>query len=92
MLQLFEDLGIQDRLQWKKHAMTFAMPQSGVFSRFDFPDIPGWGTSSRLPNSCDMKPFHCMARNGPFVPVALLSCTTCDCRHVLPGLMCDFDS
>eukprot|EP00282_Hemiselmis_andersenii_P016276 CAMPEP_0114129946 /NCGR_PEP_ID=MMETSP0043_2-20121206/11745_1 /TAXON_ID=464988 /ORGANISM="Hemiselmis andersenii, Strain CCMP644" /LENGTH=568 /DNA_ID=CAMNT_0001223253 /DNA_START=131 /DNA_END=1838 /DNA_ORIENTATION=- len=41
MLQLFEDLGIEDRLQWKKHGMTFAMPGAGVFSRFEFPDIPG---------------------------------------------------
>ena len=26
MLQLFEDLGIQERLQWKRHGMIFAMP------------------------------------------------------------------
>jgi hypothetical protein len=42
MLQLFEDLGITDRLQWKKHAMLFARAdRPGVLSRFDFPDIPG---------------------------------------------------
>jgi 15-cis-phytoene desaturase len=42
MLQLFEDLQIRDRLQWKRHAMVFAKPQqAGEFSRFDFPNLPG---------------------------------------------------
>ncbi|WP_017326804.1 15-cis-phytoene desaturase [Synechococcus sp. PCC 7336] len=41
MLQLFEELGIGDRLQWKAHSMLFNMPQqAGQLSRFDFPDIP----------------------------------------------------
>ncbi|MGK7908886.1 MAG: 15-cis-phytoene desaturase [Synechococcus sp.] len=41
MLQLFEELGISDRLQWKQHSMLFNMPQQpGELSRFDFPDIP----------------------------------------------------
>ena len=41
MLQLFEELGISDRLQWKQHSMLFNMPQqAGQLSRFDFPDIP----------------------------------------------------
>ncbi|GAB5359393.1 hypothetical protein AAMO2058_000540000 [Amorphochlora amoebiformis] len=38
MLQLFTELGIQDRLQWKEHTMIFALPEKpGQFSRFDFP-------------------------------------------------------
>lgn len=38
---LFRELNITDRLQWKEHALVFAMPDSpGEFSRFDFPDIP----------------------------------------------------
>mmetsp|Transcript_27000 Transcript_27000/g.65600 ORF Transcript_27000/g.65600 Transcript_27000/m.65600 type:complete len:629 (-) Transcript_27000:244-2130(-) len=38
MLQLFTELGIQDRLQWKEHTMIFALPEKpGEFSRFDFP-------------------------------------------------------
>uniref|UniRef100_A0A0G4FE83 15-cis-phytoene desaturase, chloroplastic/chromoplastic n=1 Tax=Chromera velia CCMP2878 TaxID=1169474 RepID=A0A0G4FE83_9ALVE len=42
LLKLFEELGIQDHLQWKNHTMIFAMPDKpGTFSRFDFPDIPG---------------------------------------------------
>lgn len=41
MMELFKELGIEDRLQWKTHSMIFAMPDApGEFSRFDFPDIP----------------------------------------------------
>lgn len=41
MLQLFKELGIEDRLQWKDHTMIMNQPDNpGVYSRFDFPDIP----------------------------------------------------
>lgn len=41
MMNIFKELGIEDRLQWKEHSMIFAMQDSpGEFSRFDFPDIP----------------------------------------------------
>jgi len=41
MLQLFQELGIEDRLQWKKHTMIFNQPEKpGTYSKFDFPDIP----------------------------------------------------
>ncbi|MBD1940645.1 15-cis-phytoene desaturase [Microcoleus sp. FACHB-68] len=41
MLQLFKELGIEDRLQWKEHTMIFNQPNSpGTYSRFDFPDLP----------------------------------------------------
>ncbi|XP_042458290.1 15-cis-phytoene desaturase, chloroplastic/chromoplastic-like [Zingiber officinale] len=37
---LFGELGINDRLQWKEHSMIFAMPNNpGEFSRFDFPEV-----------------------------------------------------
>jgi 15-cis-phytoene desaturase len=42
-IQVFKELGIQDRLQWKSHSMIFAMPGEQDaegrqrFSRFDFP-------------------------------------------------------
>ncbi|CAN0898602.1 15-cis-phytoene desaturase, chloroplastic/chromoplastic [Linum grandiflorum] len=37
---LFGELGIDDRLQWKEHSMIFAMPDKpGEFSRFDFPEV-----------------------------------------------------
>ncbi|EPS66696.1 phytoene dehydrogenase, chloroplastic/chromoplastic, partial [Genlisea aurea] len=39
MQNLFGELGINDRLQWKEHSMIFAMPSKpGEFSRFDFPE------------------------------------------------------
>jgi 15-cis-phytoene desaturase len=41
MLQLFKELDIEDRLQWKQHTMIFNQPSApGTYSRFDFPDIP----------------------------------------------------
>jgi 15-cis-phytoene desaturase len=41
MLQLFKELDIEDRLQWKEHTMIFNQPEKpGTYSRFDFPNIP----------------------------------------------------
>jgi 15-cis-phytoene desaturase len=41
MLQLLDELGIADRLQWKQHTLIFNQPDKpGVLSRFDVPDIP----------------------------------------------------
>ena len=41
MLQLFKELDIEDRLQWKEHTMIFNQPEKpGTYSRFDFPDLP----------------------------------------------------
>jgi 15-cis-phytoene desaturase len=41
MLQLFKELGIEDRLQWKEHTLIFNKPEKpGTYSRFDVPDIP----------------------------------------------------
>ncbi|BAY88048.1 MULTISPECIES: 15-cis-phytoene desaturase [unclassified Tolypothrix] len=41
ILQLFKELGIEDRLQWKEHTMIFNQPNApGTYSRFDFPDLP----------------------------------------------------
>ncbi|TAF07929.1 MAG: 15-cis-phytoene desaturase [Nostocales cyanobacterium] len=41
MLQLFKELGIEDRLQWKEHTLIFNQPDKpGTLSRFDVPDIP----------------------------------------------------
>lgn len=41
-MTLFKELGIEDRLQWKDHAMIFACPGSSKkeFSTFDFPELP----------------------------------------------------
>eukprot|EP00899_Mesostigma_viride_P024709 jgi/Mesvir1/5422/Mv15485-RA.1 len=39
MMQMFKELDIEDRLQWKSHSMIFAMPNlPGEFSRFEFPE------------------------------------------------------
>ncbi|WP_320666531.1 15-cis-phytoene desaturase [Prochlorococcus sp. MIT 1307] len=41
MLQLFRELDIEERLQWKSHSMIFNQPEEpGTYSRFDFPDLP----------------------------------------------------
>ena len=41
MLQLFKELDIEDRLQWKSHSMIFNQKDvPGSYSRFDFPDLP----------------------------------------------------
>ena len=41
MLELFQELEIEDRLQWKEHSMIFNQPDNpGTYSRFDFPDLP----------------------------------------------------
>ena len=42
MMNLFSELKIEDRLQWKQHQMTFAMPDlPGTFTKFSFtPGIP----------------------------------------------------
>lgn len=38
MMKLFEELDIEDRLQWKEHQMTFAMQDlPGQFTSFNFP-------------------------------------------------------
>ena len=41
-MNLFKELDIEDRLQWKDHAMIFAKPGSKKkeFSTFDFPALP----------------------------------------------------
>ena len=41
MLQLMKELGIEDHLQWKEHALIFNQPEKpGKYSYFSVPDIP----------------------------------------------------
>lgn len=41
MIQLLKELGIEDRLQWKEHALIFNQPEKpGTYSYFKVPDIP----------------------------------------------------
>jgi 15-cis-phytoene desaturase len=40
MLQLLKELGIEDRLQWKEHALIFNQPEKpGTYSYFSVPDV-----------------------------------------------------
>lgn len=66
MNQLFKELDIEDRLQWKSHSMIFAMPGqtdddgNQKFSRFDFPNYlpaPFNGLAAILANN-DMLTFE----------------------------------
>jgi 15-cis-phytoene desaturase len=56
MLQLFKELGIEDRLQWKEHTMIFNQPEKpGTYSRFDFPDISApWNGIAAILRNNDM--------------------------------------
>ncbi|WP_088894388.1 15-cis-phytoene desaturase [Leptolyngbya ohadii] len=56
MLQLLKELGIEDRLQWKEHSLIMNQPENpGVYSRFDFPDIPApWNGIAAILRNNDM--------------------------------------
>ncbi|MDJ0703440.1 MAG: 15-cis-phytoene desaturase [Leptolyngbyaceae cyanobacterium MO_188.B28] len=56
MLQLFKELGIEERLQWKEHTMIMNQPDNpGVYSRFDFPDLPApWNGVAAILRNNDM--------------------------------------
>lgn len=56
MLQLFKELEIEDRLQWKAHRMIFNQPNApGTYSQFDFPDLPApWNGIAAILRNNDM--------------------------------------
>jgi len=56
MLQLFKELDIEDRLQWKEHSMIFNQPDKpGTYSRFDLPNIPSpWNAIAAILRNNDM--------------------------------------
>jgi 15-cis-phytoene desaturase len=56
MLQLIGELGIADRLQWKKHTMIFNQPSApGIYAQFDFPDLPApWNGIAAILRNNDM--------------------------------------
>jgi 15-cis-phytoene desaturase len=66
MLQLFKELGIEDRLQWKEHSMIFNQPDKpGTYSRFDFPDIPApWNGIMAILGNNDMLTWEEKIRFG----------------------------
>ncbi|MGJ3246824.1 MAG: 15-cis-phytoene desaturase [Elainellaceae cyanobacterium] len=74
MLQLFKELDIEDRLQWKEHSMIFNQPDSpGTYSRFDFPDIPApWNGIMAILRNNDMLTWEEKIRFGVgLIPVIL---------------------
>jgi 15-cis-phytoene desaturase len=74
MLQLFGELGIEDRLQWKEHTMIFNQPSKpGTYSRFDFPDIPApWNGIVAILRNNDMLTWGEKIRFGiGLIPVML---------------------
>lgn len=66
MHNLFRELDIEDRLQWKEHSMIFAMrTKPGEFSRFDFPEIPApWNGIWAILTNNDMLTFVEKVRFG----------------------------
>jgi 15-cis-phytoene desaturase len=66
MLQLFKELGIEDRLQWKEHSMIFNQPDKpGTYSRFDFPNIPApWNGIMAILRNNDMLTWEEKIRFG----------------------------
>jgi 15-cis-phytoene desaturase len=74
MLQLFKELNIEDRLQWKSHSMIMNQPDNpGVYSRFDFPDIPApWNGIAAILRNNDMLTWEEKIKFGiGLIPVML---------------------
>ena len=59
MMNIFKELDIEDRLQWKEHSMIFAKPDlPGEFSYFKFPDLPApWNGFIAILQNNDMLTF-----------------------------------
>lgn len=74
MLQLFKELEIEERLQWKAHTMIMNQPNNpGVYSRFDFPDIPApWNGIVAILRNNDMLTWEEKIKFGlGLIPVML---------------------
>lgn len=58
MMKLFQDLNIEDRLQWKEHSMIFAKPglPTREFTTFDFPqNLPApWNAAVAILSNVDL--------------------------------------
>ncbi|CAE7478426.1 pds [Symbiodinium sp. CCMP2592] len=72
MMNLFSELGIEDRLQWKRHQMTFAMQEfPGEFTTFEF---PGWPAplnmaAAILGNQKMLSPLEKLQTGPPLLPM-----------------------
>ena len=74
-MNLFDELGIGDRLQWKEHAMTFAMRDfPGEFTKFNFPKgvpAPFNMAYAILSNDRMLSPAEKLRTGAPLVPMLL---------------------
>eukprot|EP00929_Paragymnodinium_shiwhaense_P034438 TRINITY_DN18739_c0_g1_i1.p1 TRINITY_DN18739_c0_g1~~TRINITY_DN18739_c0_g1_i1.p1 ORF type:complete len:699 (-),score=146.04 TRINITY_DN18739_c0_g1_i1:210-2243(-) len=74
MMNLFKELKIEDRLQWKRHQMTFAMKEyPGEFTTFEFPGWPGPlnMAAAILGNQRMLSPVEKLQTGPPLVPMLL---------------------
>ena len=75
MMNLFAELKIEDRLQWKEHAMTFAMKDyPGEFTKFTFPKglpAPFNMAYAILSNDRMLTPVEKIRTGVPLVPMLL---------------------
>ena len=75
MMNLFAELGIENRLQWKEHAMTFALADyPGEFTKFTFPKglpAPFNMAYAILSNDKMLSPVEKIQTGVPLVPMLL---------------------
>jgi len=75
MMNLFSELNIHDRLQWKKHQMVFAMQElPGEFTTFDFiPGIPAPFNFALaiLMNQNMLSPLEKLQTAPPLIPMMI---------------------
>jgi len=75
MMNLFKELNIEERLQWKEHAMTFAMAKyPGEFTKFNFPKglpAPFNMAYAILSNDKMLTPVEKIQTGVPLVPMLL---------------------
>jgi hypothetical protein len=75
MMNLFKELNIEERLQWKEHAMTFAMAKyPGEFTKFNFPKVlpaPFNMAYAILSNDKMLTPVEKIQTGVPLVPMLL---------------------
>merc|ERR1719161_2342506 len=71
-MNLFAELGIEDRLQWKRHQMTFAMQElPGEFTTFEFPGLPAPlnMAAAILGNQKMLSPLEKLQTGPPLLPM-----------------------
>eukprot|EP00931_Biecheleriopsis_adriatica_P009353 TRINITY_DN110428_c0_g1_i1.p1 TRINITY_DN110428_c0_g1~~TRINITY_DN110428_c0_g1_i1.p1 ORF type:complete len:641 (+),score=123.08 TRINITY_DN110428_c0_g1_i1:28-1950(+) len=72
MMNLFAELDIEDRLQWKRHQMTFAMQEyPGEFTTFEFPGLPAPlnMAAAILSNQKMLSPIEKLQTGPPLLPM-----------------------